>query len=48
MTKTIELTVDFGALAAAGMQATDIKRQVQDAATRICEYIETKGVWPPA
>lgn len=48
--KKIEVTIDFGALAALtpSMTGTLAKRNVIDALQRIAEYIETKGIWPPA
>ena len=45
--KTIELTVDFGALAAAGLSDTQAKLQVLAALDKLHAYI-TKGIWPPA
>lgn len=48
--KNIELTVDFGALAALtpSMTGTQAKMQVLLALEKLHAYIETKGLWPPA
>ncbi len=41
VTKSIELTVDTGALIAAGITGTHLRMQVLQALQRIEEYIET-------
>lgn len=48
--KNIELTVDFGALAALtpSMTGPQAKMQVMIALEKLFAYIETKGLWPPA
>lgn len=50
VTSAIELTVDFAALAAfsPSMTGAQAKMLVQQAVEKICEYIEQRGVWPPA
>ena len=45
--KTIELTVDFGALAAAGLSDQQAKMQVNQAIEKLAAYIE-HGKWQPA
>lgn len=46
--KKIEVTIDFGALAAAGLSATQAKMHVINGLQRLGEYIEQRGIWPPA
>jgi len=45
--KTIELTVDFGALAAAGLSDVQAKMQVHQALEKLGNWIE-RGKWQPA
>lgn len=46
-TKQIELTVDFTALAADGLNTTQQKLAVIEALENFKSYI-TRGIWPPA
>ena len=50
VTKNIELTIDFGGLAALTptMTGTQAKMHVLQALELIHAYIETKATWPPA
>lgn len=50
VTSAIELTVDLAALAAFSptMTGPQAKMLVEQAVEKIIEYIETKGIWPPA
>ena len=50
VTKNIELTIDFGALAALSpaMTGTQAKMHVLQAIERVQQYIEQQHVWPPA
>lgn len=50
VTNPIELTVDFDAMAAytPSLTGTKAKNLVLDALKKMEEYIEQKGVWPPA
>lgn len=48
VTKSIELTVDFGALASAGLSDVQAKMQVLMALRKLESYIETRHTWQPA
>lgn len=50
VTSSIEVTVDFGALAAQSptMTGPQAKMIVETALQKVIEYIETNGLWPPA
>jgi len=50
VTKNIEVTVDFGTLAGLTptITGTQAKQQVLDCLAKVAEYIEQKGLWPPA
>lgn len=50
VTNAIEVTVDFGALVALSptMTGTQAKLLVMQAIEKIANYIEQRGIWPPA
>lgn len=48
VSKAIELTVDFDALATAGLSDVQVKLQVKMALDKLYNYIETKHIWKPA
>lgn len=48
VTKPIELTVDFAALAASGLSDVQAKLQVLMALQKMHAYIETRHTWTPA